>query len=625
MPVRLHSLPRCDVPDALARGPLTLVALGDFAPSNESAEVLPLDAARAPLRFPSATRAALAELGTPRAFSGYGERRGEAGLDLLLWPREKTCTVWEPARSAGYPGRAAGQALAFSPELGLVLAAGGDDPLVTDAIIGAAVFDVATGVANAVDSRTGGALLEPRAFASATAFGPGFLVAGGQRPVAGVQESELTLNASAEVFDAARGRFTGEPIALIGSRTRHAAVALSDGRTLLIGGRSKFGSDSIAQYQLEFVDPQTLRASVGDVITARIDPLALTLSDGRILVAGGTGGDGAPVQPVAEWLSSEGKLTRTRLSLDVAPRFERAFVAISGGGALAVGGCEDRPQTSDADRAACTLACARGCPPLDGYDAWWIDADGGATPIPLDGIAAPRPVLLPGSDGRPWLVAAAAGDPSTPRLFRFNPWAQRFEAVFVGNDVVLPRAGRALPVAFDRDAFSWAGDESGKGVLLGLRLGSRSRFAQDLALVLAPDADDVTRPAHLVPSRPSGDAVSYDGALTLRSSDVSVQVADTDYADVTVELTLRSEAAPLVELGTSVLGAAPCPWPDGNERGGDFDKPTVVRHATRVELHFHGGKTSCQVPDGRLTLGLRAGSDEAIVTRLDVTRGPPRR
>lgn len=629
LPLRVHSLPGCDVTAEASRGSLELLALGDFAPTNDSAEVLPLDARGTALKFPAATQAASARLGNPTAFFGYGERR-EQGLDILLWPRGKSCQVWPPGRGSSYPGRAGGQAFAYSSQLGLALAAGGDDPLASDAIVGAVWFDAATGAVRTLDSTSEGALREPRAFASATPFGPGFLVAGGQRPVAGVDALELELNDTAEVFDAAAGRFVGEPIALLGSRTHHAAIALDDGRSLLVGGRSKVGSVSIAQYQLEIVDPTTRRSQVGDAITPRIDPRVVRLSDGRIFVGGGNGLDGAPTQPVAEWLSATGKLTSTRLALDVAPRFERAFVALAGGGVLAVGGCEDRPPASDDDLVACAAACTQGCPPLDGYDAWWIDADGAATLVALDGITAARPVLLPGSDGRPWLIAAAASEPSEPRLYRFDPWGRRFEAVFTSPDLRLPRPGRPQPQAFDGDAFAWLDEEAGRGAMFGLRLGNRSRYAQDVALVIAPDDDDPTRPAHLVPTRPIVDSLSYDGSLSLFATPsarprVDVQVADTDYADVTVELTLLEGKPPLVLLGATTLGGDDCPWPDGLERGGDFDRPTLLRHDTRAELRFHGGKRQCEVAPGRLSLALGAGSARAVLGRLDITRGPPQR
>ncbi|HVY28015.1 MAG TPA: hypothetical protein VHB79_15770 [Polyangiaceae bacterium] len=614
-------MPNCEVPSGLARPELELLALGDFVPTNDSAEVLPLEAVGSALPFPSGTRAVLAHVTSGAAtLSGYGERHGTAGLDVLLWPDGATCSVWPSRRRAAYPGRGSGHALGYDPSLGLILMAGGDDPLSSDALVGALAFDVNSGHVRMLDTTTDGALREPRAFASVTPFAGGFVVAGGQRPVAGVNELELEVSATAEVFDSAQGRFVGEPIALLGNRTHHAAIALDDGRTLLIGGRSKFQSASIAQYQLEIVDPAQRRSVIGDALTPRIDPRVLRLSDGRIFVGGGTSSEGAPSEPVGEWLSAAGKLTSTRLSLKVAPRFERAFVALSGGGVLAVGGCEDRPPASDQDREACSAACTRGCPPLDGYDAWWIDENGEAARVTLPGIVASRPILLPGSDGSPWLIAANDSSPDQPQLFRFNPWSAQFEAVFVADSVQLPRPDRPQPVSFDVDSFAWPDDMAGHGSLLGLRLGSRSRFAQDLALVITTADDDPTRPAHLVPSGPPGDAVLYDGKLRLLSPEVSVQVADTDYADVSIELTLDSGAPPLVVLGSSVLGGSECPWPDGPQRGDAFDRPSVLRHDSHAELRFHGGKTSCQVAEGRLTLALRAGEHRSVVRRLDALR-----
>ena len=636
--LRVHTLPGCELPPAVASGNLELLALGDFEATNDSAEVLPLQQRGAALKFPVATQAVEARVQRGDAgFAGYGERRGQAGLDLLLWPEGATCAAWSPGGGARYPGRNGGQALAYSAETGTVLAVGGNEALVPDAIVGVLSFDATTGAATTLDADADGGLRAPRAFATLTRFGDGFLVSGGEHPVAGVPESELDLQGTAEVFDEKLGRFTGEPIQLQSSRTHHAAITLDDGRTLLVGGRTKFGAVSIAQYQLEIVDPKSKRASLSGAIARRIDPRALRLSDGRIFVGGGTELSGALTEPVGEWLTREGKLETTRLSLDVAPRFERAFVPTLGGGVLAVGGCEDRPAESDDDEKTCKAFCAQGCPPLEGYDAWWIDSDGNASRVALDQIAAPRPILLPGSDGSPWLIAADVGEPAQPRLFRFNPWGRspatdapeaRFEPVSTPEALRLPRPGMPAPLPLGTDTFVWTDDEDDHGALFGLRLGSRSRYAQDVSLVLSYEALDPTRPRHLVPSRAPGDAASYDGALTLRGGqaahesgpDVTVQVADTDYADLTVKLHLQGGEPPLVMLGNSVLGGSECPWPDGNEHGGDLELPSVVRSKTRAVLRWHGGETSCSVEAGRLTLGLRAPDDMSVIRALDVLR-----
>ena len=621
LPLRVHTFASraCQLPLELARTTLELQALGDFAPSNDSAEFLRLDQRGAALTFPVATQAAVARVDDGAvAFTGYGERR-ENGLDLLLWQELASCEVWRRDGTHGYPGRHGGQALGYSPQSGVVLVAGGDDPLVSDAIVGALSFDVATGAIRTVDSSDEGVLRQPRAFATATPFGDRILVAGGEQPVFGIPAKDIEPIGTAELFDPQLGRFSGEPIALRSKRTHHAAVVLDDGRTLLVGGRSRVGATNIAQYQLEIVDPASDRASVAEAIAPRIDPRALRLSDGRILIAGGVGLDGALTEPVAEWLTASGQLDRTQLTKKVAPRFDRAFVATIGGGALAVGGCEDRPAGTSEDAAACAT-CSYGCPPLGGeFDAWWIDRDGSAEPVSLAGIWAPRPILLPGSDGRPWLVAAAASAPEIPRLFRFDPWTERFEPARVPDSVQLPKPGMPQPLALDPDAFVWMDDDGAAGQLIGLRLGTRNRFTQDLSLVLMSDPIE-TRPQHLVPERPIGQDVSYDGQLTL-SGPVTVRVADTDYGDVTIKLHLVEGELPLVTLGGATLGGAECPWPDGLARGGDFDRPTVVRQGNRAQLLFHGRAQACPVESGRLELGLRAGDGASVIQRLDVLRG----
>ncbi len=622
LPLRVHTLSGCDLPPELAHGNLELLALGDFSATNESAEVLALDRHSAPLKFPITTRAVEARVtGGASVFAGYGERRDAGGLDVLLWPRLSTCVVWRPDGSQGYPGKHGGQALGYAEEAGLVLAAGGNDALVSDAIVGALSFDVTTGALRSLDTSADGVLRQPRAFATLTPFGGKLLAAGGETPVFGVPESDIEPLAGGEVFDPRLGRFTGEQIELRSSRTHHAALTLSDGRTLLVGGRSKVGNTNIAQYQLEIVDPQTKRASVGDAIAPRIDPRALRLSDGRTFVGGGIGIDGALTQPVGEWLRVDGRRDDTTLSLDVAPRFERAFVALEGGGLLAVGGCEDRPPVSDEDAKLCAAECSHGCVPTAGYDACWIAPDGAATCVGLADISAPRPILLPGSDGSPWLIAADASAPDVPRMFRFNPWTSGFAAVPLANDVRLPQPGLPQPLSIAPDAFVWIDDNGEHGELVGLRLGTRNRYAQDLALVLLSDPLDPTRPQHLVPDRALTEGgTSYDGTLKL-SDDVTVRIADTDYEDVRLDVHLLGDVPPLVLLGETELGGAACPWPSGNESGGEFDLATVARRDRQAELRFHGGKTACQVEPGRLSLGVRSGAVPSVVTQMDVTRG----
>ncbi|HYP88418.1 MAG TPA: hypothetical protein VEQ59_09695, partial [Polyangiaceae bacterium] len=207
------------------------------------------------------------------------------------------------------------------------------------------------------------------------------------------------------------------------------------------------------------------------------------------------------------------------------------------------------------------------------------------------------------------------------RLFRFNPWAASFESTDLPRSLALPRPGTPAPLALGPDTFVWLDEDPDGDRLVGLRLGTRSRYAQDVALVLLADPLDPYHPQHLAPSRALGDSVSYDGRLTLRAPDVTVRVADTDYADVSVELRLRSasEQPPLVMLGKTPLGGSECPWPSGEKPAAE--PPRVVRQGGRALLRFAGGEPrSCAVEAGRLTVGLRAGDAESTISELDVRR-----
>jgi hypothetical protein len=645
LPVTLHTLPDCDVPARLSRGSIELLALGDFEATNDSVEVLPInadtgDAARGTaLKFPLATRAIEARLDAGELrFSGYGERSSAGRFDVLLWPGRRTCSVFRPDGPHGYPGKGGGQALGFARGRGLMLSAGGNDALVSNSYVGAISFDVRTGAVTSFDTSQDSVLREARAFATVSELGDKLLIAGGQHPAQGVAEEDLDLSASAELFDPELGTLVGAPIALRNARTRHAAVTLRNGASLLIGGRSRVNDSPLTAFAAELISPETGLSKPTVTPAPRIDPRALVLSDGRVFVGGGTTFAGEPAEPGGEWISSDG------LSLlgeaDIPPRFERAFVATAGGGVLAVGGCQNREPESKEEAVQCGLECARGCRPLPenggkkAYDAHWIDPDGIATPVGMDAIVAGRPILLPGSDGRPWLVAEHENEPGKPRLFRFDPWQQRFDLADLPEDLRLPRPDYPQPVAIDPDAFVWVDDDGKHGELFGLRLGTRNRYTQDLALVLLFDPEEPTRPLHLAPDRPLREPERYDGKLWLypRSDDsaLTVLVADADYGDVSITLRLAQpksaldipeSSPPLVVLGNAPFGGEQCPWPSGSGKDEERNVLTLARRGTRVELRRNQEIQTCSVPAGRLTLGLRVGEAVSVIEQLDVTRG----
>jgi hypothetical protein len=77
----------------------------------------------------------------------------------------------------------------------------------------------------------------------------------------------------------------------------------------------------------------------------------------------------------------------------------------------------------------------------------------------------------------------------------------------------------------------------------------------------------------------------------------------------------------LAELGTTALGGAACPWPTGDGRGGDLDRPTIVRRGRKAWLRFHGASGEpCAVEPGRLTLALTGGDAPSVVSELEIVR-----
>lgn len=615
LPVTSHSLPGCGVPENQRDGQLELQALGDFLPSNDSAELLPLQGGGSPvpLRFPAATQAIEArfESSQPR-FIGYGERVTETAFDVLLWPEQRSCSVYEPDGPQGYPGKHGGQALGYVREHGLVVAAGGNDALLSDAIIGALSFRVTDGALASYDTSQSTVLREARAFATATDFDGRVLVAGGHNPIYGVPEADLEPSGTAELFDARAGSFVGDLIELHNNRTRHAAVRLLDGGTLLVGGRTKTGVNNTAQPLTEVISPKTLRSELRATVAGRIDPITLLLSDGRVFVGGGVDLNGVPVVPVGEWLSADAKKNLADTGDALPACVGRAFVALAGGGVLTVGG-----QSTDGE------PC----------DAWWIDAGGALERVALDTIFAPTPLLLPGSDGSPWLVAALDDERDTSRLFRFDPWAKTFALADVPLNLRLPRVGFPQPLAVDPDSFMWLDDDAAgeHGELVGLRLGTRNRFSQDVALVRVSDPLDPSKPLHLAPASPVlASDVYVDAQLHLAPSNdgglgVAVWVTDTDYADVSVVVHVAPDSAalPVVLLGDTPIGGSSCPWPDGGAVDEQALRPTVIRHGQIAELRYRGESVTCSVRAGRLGLGLCAEGDTSVVSQLDVKRGTP--
>lgn len=639
--IATHQLPGC--PDDAGPFTLTLSALGHFREGPFDVETLPLRAQGRTLEFSDETIGvqAVATHDTT-LLHGYAELGADAdAIDVLLWPERTACTLHAASDTNEYPGDGGGQALGFSAAAGLVLVAGenADDQRAGSALR----FETGTGVST-VQPRPGSPR-RPRAFATLTPFGDGFLLAGGEFRLDSANSDAQALS-DAEVYSVEAGGFTST-LPLVYARTHHAALVLrGTGETLLIGGASEGGLIG----QMEAVSPASrtsATAHLAKLETPRLDPVALELDTGELFVGGGRFPNGEPVGAI-EWFSADASDALDRRMLPARPH--RAFVAMPGGGVLTVGGCD----RNDGDQ-------------CDTPDAWWLTKEHAREPVAIDrgerNCPLPeRPQLVPGSDGSPYFLAV--GDGSDPAcafaLYRFNPWprehaaekaacladpdAPECDVLSVGprfeltNVQLTPRPDpRVAPLSLGPDHFVWVSAEN-PGSLAGVRLGDRGPLTRDaLPLVALTDSLNRLRPLHLVPDRNPlaplmrGEApvVEFDRALTLlpAATPVTVWVSDTLYEDVSVKVDFTPEAGqepsapPAILLGNTLLGAdAVCAWPELPSELSAALVAELSRLGTQAELRLGGVTHRCTVASGALSLGFRAGDAPSRVRSIAITR-----
>jgi hypothetical protein len=175
--------------------------------------------------------------------------------------------------------------------------------------------------------------------------------------VAGGNNGSIRLS-SAEAFNPVTGAFT--PVGdMTADRAREAAARLPDGRVLVAGGAA--GTNAAALPSAEIFDPATnsfSSAGIGAMGTARRAPAAAPLSDGRVLIAGGSNGDfgenylaSAEVfDPATNSFSSAG------IGAMSVPRTGAVAAPLSDGRVLVAGGYDGSTRFSSAEVFASTNA-----------------------------------------------------------------------------------------------------------------------------------------------------------------------------------------------------------------------------------------------------------------------------
>ena len=144
--------------------------------------------------------------------------------------------------------------------------------------------------------------------------------------------SDGEFHGSSEIFDPATGLWSpteGQPSR---SRSGHSAVRLSDGRVLVVGGREVLLGSSTRSLVPEIYNPSTGGwSSAEDMATDRIRPVAILLTDGRVLVAGGSSLSSAELyDPVAGEWSGAASMSTGRVS-PKAMRLQSGKVLVVGG------------------------------------------------------------------------------------------------------------------------------------------------------------------------------------------------------------------------------------------------------------------------------------------------------
>jgi len=211
---------------------------------------------------------------------------------------------------------------------GRVLIAGGWDGLA--ALASAELYDPKTGAFTPTGSMTTGRMNH-----TAT------LLKDGRVLITGGGTGRLSINASAELYDPKTGAFTPTGSMTTG-RESATATLLSDGSVLITGGLSSAGVGVFeALRSAERYDPRTGTFGITSFMTvARVSHTATVLSDGRVLIAGGTGLASAELYD-----PKTGAFTPTGSMTD--PRSGHTATLLSDGRVLIVGGGLDSAELFD--------------------------------------------------------------------------------------------------------------------------------------------------------------------------------------------------------------------------------------------------------------------------------------
>jgi hypothetical protein len=260
------------------------------------------------------------------------------------------------------------------------------------------------------------------------------LIAGGC-----IEDSCEGITASTELLDPATGASTRGPD-MLQPRVDQAAVALPDGRVLMIGGFQP-GTETAST---ELFDPATNTFSAGpNLLEPLADPVAIVLRDGSVLVAGGFGHHASIAS--AEILDPGLTAFRSTGSMST-PRSSHGGALLPDGRVIVAGG-NTRGDTGT------VLASAEVYDPSTGH---WSSTGGMSVPrhkLAVIGLADGRVLVLGGSNDRDAFGQYRSAEVYDPAAGTFAPTgdmaARRYK---VSGAVVRLEDGRVLVAGGSRTA-----------------------------------------------------------------------------------------------------------------------------------------------------------------------------